>query len=107
MHYLCRLRSTLTLSSPFTAAFVKQFQEVFHVILQGIIEQDDLGHKCTSNDSVITVLRTDRRKAVYIMTRMDKSCIADENQHLWKNYVAKGVAKVLFQKKSPLLSSTA
>ena len=98
-----RLRSTPTSSSPYYCRFTQEVpQEVFDIILNQIIEHNSFGHTTKSTRSVSTVQINDRRKAVYLMKRMDEVCSVDESNLFRKQFEDKGKAEVLFSKGKPL-----
>lgn len=98
-----RLRSTPTSSSPYYCRFTQEVpKELFDIILNQIIEHNSFGHTSKSTRSVSTVEISDRRKAVYLINRMDEVSTVDESNLFRKQFENKGRAEVLFSKEKPL-----
>ena len=97
-----RLRRTPTTSSPYFCSFKQEVQnEVFDCIWKQI-EQNGFGHSSTSTNSCVTVLFTDKRKAVYLMNTVnDNGIVLDKSMLFVKEFEDESVAEVLFSEDKP------
>jgi hypothetical protein len=99
-----RLRSTPTTASPYFCQFTREVsEEVFGVISNRIIDHNSFGHTTTTTAARVTIVITDKRKAIYLFNRMnDEGVKVEKNKLLKKNFPDNCFAEVIISKEQPM-----
>lgn len=77
-------------------------KEVFNIIWKQILEHNSFGHNSTETAACVRIEITDKRKAIYIFSRMnDEGVVVERAKLLKKEFPNKSIAEVLASKEHP------